>query len=196
MKRVLLILLGLVVLGVIGGVVAVMRLDAQGIRDQVAEAVRSATGKPLIIQDIPQVSFMPLGVKFGAAYWGVTPDGKIDPAGGMSVAVKSGQVSVQLMPLLSGKVLVDEVSLDSPDVQIRPEKDAPVAKAAPEPPVPPQVEVNRLRLTNASIYLEISPKQTLRLSQLNMELDDLKVGAVIAAAGKKAEGAGGGAKIC
>ena len=187
MKRVLLILLGIFVLGVIGAVVAVMRLDAQGIRDQVAEAVRSATGKPLIIQDIPQVSFMPLGVKFGAAYWGVTPDGKLDPAGGISVAVKSGQVSVQLMPLLTGKVLVDEVLLDSPDVKIRPEKDAAPAKpappkaadskAAPEPPIPPQVEVNRLRLTNASIYLELSPQQTIRLSKLNMELDNLKVGA-------------------
>ena len=186
MKRVLLVLLGIVVLGVIGLVVAVMRLDAQGIRDHVAEAVRSATGKPLIIQDIPQVSFMPLGVKFGAAYWGVTPDGKLDPAGGISAAVKSGQVSVQLLPLLSGKVLVDEVRLDSPDVSIRPEtKPAAQAapqktvdsKAAPEPPIPPQVEVNRLSLTNASIFLEMKPGQTVRLSKLNLELDNLKVGA-------------------
>jgi len=131
MKRVLLILLGIVVLGVIGVAVAVMRLDAQGIRAQVAEAVRSATGKPLIIQDIPQISFMPLGVRFDASLWGITPDGKIAPAGGIAVAVKSGHVSVQLMPLLSGKVLVNEVSLDSPDVQIGPEKDAPAATAAP-----------------------------------------------------------------
>ena len=186
MKRVLLILLVIVVLGVIGITVAIMRLDAQGVRDQVADAVRSATGKPLIIQDMPQVSFMPLGVKFGAAYWGVTPDGKVDPAGGISVAVKSGQVSVQLMPLLAGKVLVDEVRLDSPDVQIRPEKSAPAAKAAPseavdskttsKPPIPPQIEVNKLSLTNASLYLEMEPGQTVRLSKLNMELTDLRVG--------------------
>ncbi|MDR2695256.1 MAG: AsmA family protein, partial [Deltaproteobacteria bacterium] len=182
MKRVLLILLGLVALGAIGVTVAVMRLDAQEIRDRVAGAVSSATGKALVIEGIPQVSLMPLGVKFGAAYWGISPDGKSDPAGGISVAVKSGQVSVQFLPLLSGKVLVDEVRLDSPDVRIRPEKDAPSAKAAPpgsasEPLIPPQVEVNRLRLTNASIHVEISPGQTVRLSRLAMELDNLKVGA-------------------
>jgi len=192
MKRVLLILLGIVVLGVIGVVAAIMRLDAKDIRDHVASAVSSATGKPLVIQDIPQISFMPLGVKFGAASWGVSPDGKSDPAGGISVAVKSGEVIVQLLPLLSGKVLVDEVRLDSPDVRVLPEKDAPAAKspppiatdtkaadskAAPGPPIPPQVEVNRLRLTNASIYVEISPGQSVRLSKLSMELDNLKAGA-------------------
>ena len=187
MKRALLILAGLVILGAIGAVAAVMRLDAQDIRDRVAGAVSSATGKTLIIEGIPQISLMPLGVKFGAAYWGVTPDGKLDPAGGIAVAVKSGQVSVQLLPLLSGRVLVDEVRLDSPDVQIRPEKDAPPAKAAPpkatdskaaqEPLIPPQVEVNRLSLTNASIHVEISPGQTVRLSNLAMALDNLRVGA-------------------
>ncbi|MCL1985474.1 MAG: AsmA family protein, partial [Betaproteobacteria bacterium] len=187
MKRVLLILLGIVALGVIGAVVAFMRLDAQAIRDQVAETVRSVTGKPLIMQDIPQVSFMPLGVKFGAAYWGVTPDGTLDPAGGISAAVKSGQVSVQLLPLLSGKVLIDEVRLDSPDVQIRPEKGAPPAKAAPpkapdskaapEPLIPPQVEIGKLSLTNASIYLEMDSGQNIRLSKFAMELDNLKPGA-------------------
>jgi len=187
MKRVLLILLGIVALGVIGAAVMVMRLDAKDIRDHVAAAVSSATGKPLVIQDIPTISLMPLGVKFGAASWGVAPDGKLDPAGGISVAVKSGEVSVQLMPLLSGKVLVDEVRLDSPDVRIRPEKGAPDAKpptpkaadakAAPEPPIPPQVAVNRLRLTNASIYVEMQSGQSVRLSKLTMELDNLKVGA-------------------
>ncbi|MDR0239734.1 MAG: AsmA family protein [Deltaproteobacteria bacterium] len=185
MKRVLLVLAGLVLLGVIGVVVAFMRLDAQSIRNQVAEAVRSATGKPLIMQDIPKVSFMPLGVTFGAAYWGVTPDGKLDPAGGISAAVKSGQVVVQLLPLLSGKVLVDEVRLDSPNVTIRPETKpaaqttppkAADSKASAEPPIPPQVEVNRLRLTNASIFLEMGSGQTVRLSKLNLELDNLKVG--------------------
>jgi len=192
MKRVLLLLLGIIALGAIGVGVAVMRLDAQGIRDQVAAAVSNATGKPLVIQDIPQISLMPLGVKFGAAYWGMTPDGKADPAGGISVAVKSGQVSVQFLPLLTGKVLVDEVRLDGPDVQIRPEKSAPAAKAPPpgaansrmadsrtasEPPIPPQVEVNRLHLTNGSILLETSPGQAVRLSGLAMELDNLKPGA-------------------
>ena len=182
MKRVLLVLSGIAVLAVFG--VAAMRLDAQSIRDQVAEAVRGATGKPLIIQDIPQVSFMPPGVKFGAAYWGVSPDGKLDPAGGIAAAVKSGQISVQFLPLLSGKVLIDEVRLDSPDVSIRLEKGpraaAPKAlgaKATREPPIPPQVEVNRLSVTNASILLEIHPGQSLRLSKLNLELDNLKVGA-------------------
>ena len=187
MKRVLLVLLALIVLGAIGATVAIMRLDAKDIRDQVAGAVSSATGKALVIQGIPEISLMPLGVKFGAATWGVSPDGTPDPAGGISVAVKSGRVSVQLLPLLSGRVLVDEVRLDSPDVQIRPEKDASPAKAeppkatapkaAPEPLIPPQVEVNRLSLTNASISVEISPGQTVRLSKLAMELDNLRVGA-------------------
>jgi uncharacterized protein involved in outer membrane biogenesis len=75
MKRVLLILLSLVVLGAIGAAVAVMRLDPQDIRDRVASAVRSATGKTLVIEGIPQISVRPLGVKFGAAPWGVSPDG-------------------------------------------------------------------------------------------------------------------------
>ena len=182
MKRLFFIISGIVVLAMIIAVAAVMRLDAQGIRDHVAAAVNSATGKPLIIQDMPQVSFMPLGIKFGAASWGVTPDGALDPADGISVAVQSGQVSVRLLPLLSGKIMVDEVRLDGPDIQIRPAAKAPPPKAedagtAPGLPIPPQVEVSRIRLTNASFYIEVSPGQNVRLSNLTMELDDLKVGA-------------------
>jgi len=187
MKRVLLILLGLVAFCAIGVTVVVMRLDAQAIRDQAAAAVSSATGKPLVIQGIPQISLMPLGIKFGPVYWGMSPDGAPDPAGGISVAVQSGRISVQLLPLLSGKVLVNEVRLDGPDVHIRPEKNAPAANAAPpkaeasqampEPPVPPAIEVNRLRLTNASCSLETAPGQTVRLSGLDMELDNVRLGA-------------------
>jgi AsmA protein len=38
------------------------------------------------------------------------------------------------------------------------------------------MEVNRIRLTNASLSLEMIPGQTVRLSRLDMELDDLKAG--------------------
>ncbi len=187
MKRIMLILLTVILLAVVGAVVAVMRLDAQSVRDQVAEAVRGATGKPLVIQEMPSLSLVPLGVKFGAAYWGLSPEGKADPAGGVSASVKSGQVSVQFMPLLSGRIVVDEVRLDSPDIRVLPSREAPKAvgktpeSAAKTPPgqgpIPSSLEIDTLAITNGAVYLELTPGQSLRLSKLNVTLNNLKPGA-------------------
>ncbi|MDR0467101.1 MAG: AsmA family protein, partial [Deltaproteobacteria bacterium] len=182
-KRFLFIIPGFVVLCAIGFAAALLRLDAEGMRDRASAAVSGVTGSPLIMQDAPQISLMPLGLKFGAASWGVAPEGD-DQAGGVSATVKGGQIVVQLLPLFTGKVLVDEVRLDGADVQIRPKKDAkgrPFKTSGPrttsEPFSLPEAEVNRLLLTNASLSWESSSGKAVRLSNLGMELDNLKLGA-------------------
>lgn len=187
MKRFFLILLIIILAGAAGVGIAVMRLDAQSVRDQVAEAVRGATGKPLIIREMPELSLMPLGVRFGAAYWGLAPDGTSAPGGGISAAVKGGQVSVQFMPLFSGRVVVHEVRLDSPDIRIAETAAAPgapetSAKQGPPPagaqsgPIPPGLEIAELSITNGSLALDTGAGTSVRLSKLNLSLSNLKAG--------------------
>ena len=129
MKRVVLVLGLIILVGAAGALFAFLRLDAQSVRDHLVEAVRSVTGKPLLIKEMPTISFMPLGVKFGAVAWGTGPDGKPDANGGLSVTVKSGQVSVEFLPLLSSRVVITEGAAGQPGDPHNARQECPCADA-------------------------------------------------------------------
>lgn len=184
MKRILLILVGVVVLAAVAAGIAVSRLDPETLRSKVAELSRDATGKAVYMAAAPSLSLMPLGISVGQASWGYE-NGK-PAAGGLSVEVKSAVVRVDLMPLLSGKVVVQEVRLDSPRVTLRPEKDAAAtpqatdksgeqaatAKKADTLPL----ELERLNIINGSLLLEPQAGQVLRVDALNAAIENLKKG--------------------
>jgi AsmA protein len=179
MKRFLLIVLALHLLAAAGIGIALTRLDPQSVRDHAAEAVRRATGKPLVIREMPSLSFMPLGIQFGAAFWGISPDGTVDPAGGVGAAVKSGRISVRILPLLSGRVVIDTVLLDSPEIRVTPAAGAaPAPEKTPDSPPSalPAVEIGELTVNNASLFLDAGAGQKLTLSKLDVRLNNLRAG--------------------
>ncbi len=125
MKRVLPWILGIVVVLVVAGAVLLGRIDTQFVVKQIADATAKATGKPLIFASAPTLSLLPPGVKFGQADWGEIKDGQ-----GFAVSVRGGVVELELTPLLSGNLVVREVRLDNPVLEVREGK----AVAAPAQP--------------------------------------------------------------
>lgn len=128
MKRFLLWTTG--VLLVVAAVLAIVfsQIDAAFVVRQIADATARSTGKPLVFETAPQISFFPPGVRFGQARWGQPEMGD-----GLVFSVKSGMAELELMPLLSGSMVVREVRLDNPVVEVRQYAAAPAAPAAPGP---------------------------------------------------------------
>ena len=82
-------------------------------------------------------------MKFGQAGWGEIKDGQ-----GLAVSVKSGMVELELAPLLSGNLVVREVRLDNPVLEVREGKAVSGQDAPPLPPFPaPSPEPSRLPMS-------------------------------------------------
>ena len=182
LKKILLILVVLVIVAGAGAGFLLSRLDAETLRTKVADMSKEATGKPLYMAKAPSLSLMPLGISLGQASWGY--EGGKPAAFGLSLEVKSALVRLELMPLLSGRVVVQEVRLDSPQVSLRPEK--PGTEAAPvttgktgdkSAPATLPVELERLNISNGALIMQTGPGQNVRVQGLNVAVSNLKPGA-------------------
>ena len=130
MKRMFLWILGSIAVLAVAAVILISRVDTDFVVRQIADATAKATGQPLKFDTPPGISFFPPGVHFGQAHWGNAQD-----AQGVSIAVKSGMAQLELSPLLTGNVVVREIRLDSPIVEVREGKAPAPAQAAPQQPV-------------------------------------------------------------
>ena len=129
MKRMFIWILGSIAVLAVAAVILISRVDTGFVVRQIADATAKATGQPLQFDTPPGVSFFPPGVHFGHAHWGNTNDDH-----GVAISVKSGMAQLELSPLLTGNVVVREIRLDSPVVEIREGKSLAPAEAATELP--------------------------------------------------------------
>lgn len=174
MKRVIYIILGLLVLVIGGGAFAISQIDTAAMSKKIADLTQESTGKPLVLQQVPSVSIMPLGVSFGPASWGMV-DGKA-AATGISVAVQGGNVSLQLGPLLTGKIMVDSVTLKNPTITVRPEAATAKAQAATSPTPEaealklPDFSLGKMHISNGTVTVDTGDGMTVRVNKLNVTL--------------------------
>ncbi|MEZ5830265.1 MAG: AsmA family protein [Dongiaceae bacterium] len=142
MKKVLWIVGGLIGLVIVVAVAAPFFIDLNDYKAEIAAKAKEATGRDLAIDGNISLSILPSpgvtvsGIRFGNAPGGSVPD---------MATLDSATVKVALMPLLSGKVEVQEVVLDKPTFifeklkdgsgnwQIAPEVQAPEAGVTPQP---------------------------------------------------------------
>ena len=113
MRKLLLILAGLVVVVLIGVVILISQIDVSEYQEQALAQVEKATGRKVSIDgDLDlSISLTPAivveGVRFANAEWGSRPD---------MVTIKRIEVKVALLPLISGEVEVQRFILIEPDV--------------------------------------------------------------------------------
>ncbi len=188
MKRLLYIIPCILLVLILGGLFAVSQIDTDILRTRISDMVQEATGKPLRMATAPKVSFFPLGVTFGEARWGMS--GAHPAKEGFSAAVKSGSVHLKFLPLLSGRVVIDEVRLDNPVVTLRPVRQGSPPLAAPKtapadsgatpeetPSALPPIELARLSIVNGTLALETENGTAVRADGFNVSITNLKPGA-------------------
>ena len=124
MKRFLLWTAGVLLVVTAALAIVLSQIDTAFVIRQIADATARSTGKPLVFETAPQISFFPPGVRFGQARWGQPEMGD-----SLVFSVKSGMAELELMPLLSGSMVVREVRLDNPVVDVRQYAAAPAVPA-------------------------------------------------------------------
>ena len=129
MKRFLLWTAGVLLVVAAALAIVLSQIDTAFVIRQIADATARSTGKPLVFEAAPQISFFPPGVRFGQARWGQPEMGD-----SLVFSVKSGMAELELMPLLSGSMVVHEVRLDNPVVEVRQYVAAPAIPAVPAAP--------------------------------------------------------------
>ncbi|WP_374288077.1 AsmA family protein [Desulfovibrio desulfuricans] len=183
MKRVFLWIVGGIAVLAGAAFVLISRVDTGFVVRQIADATAKATGQPLQFDTPPGISFFPPGVHFGQAHWGNASDGQ-----GVSIAVKGGMAQLELSPLLAGNVVVREIRLDSPAIEVRegksvaassPNTDQPAAETAPKAGAEPAtlpIELKRLVLRQGSVVYMAASGQTLSINDVNLSVENLRVG--------------------
>ncbi len=206
MKRLLLWITGILLAAAAALVVILSRMDTDFVIRQIADATAEATGKPLVFDSSPQISFFPPGISFGQARWGQpTQDDSL------VVTVKGGMAELELMPLLTGTVVLREMRLDNPSVTVRQnahgandqKKPADVALAEKKPPTnsqkaapnsvtdsapnagpdksvkpnaAPPVELKRLVIRQGSLSYTDAHGQNISINDLNLSAENLRPG--------------------
>jgi len=116
MKRFILFIF--VILLLIGGAIAALPfiLSADIIREQVTAAVKSQTGRDLIIDGDASLSVLPnIALKVGKASLSNTAE----MGGGTFAQMEEFRVGLELIPLLSGKMQVSGLSLTNPVILLK-----------------------------------------------------------------------------
>lgn len=178
MKKIVLWALGTLVVLIGAAALLIGRIDTDFVVARIADATARATGKPLLFSSAPGLSLLPPGVSFGEARWGEIKDGK-----GMAVSVKGGMAQLELMPLLSGTIVVREVRLDNPVLEIRGTLDADkpsqteqapastTVAASPSDSLP--VELMRLVVRRGEIIYAADDTHV-RIKDLNISIENLR----------------------
>ncbi|GAK46539.1 AsmA family protein [Tepidicaulis marinus] len=115
MARIALIVFGIIVLLVGGLVAAASFIPAETYKAEIEKAVKQQTGRQLRIEGDVGITFLPaLGVeaeavRFANAEWGGKPD---------MVSMDAMQVSLKILPLLSGNVELDRFVLVRPEIHL------------------------------------------------------------------------------
>lgn len=128
MKRFLLWTAGVLLVVAAALAIVLSQIDTAFVVRQIADATARSTGKPLVFEAVPKISFFPPGVRFGQVRWGQPEMGD-----GLVFSAKGGMAELELMPLLSGSMVVREVRLDNPVVEIRQYAAAPGAGGTASP---------------------------------------------------------------
>lgn len=183
MKHALLWILGVVAALAVTVVVLLSRIDTAFVVNQIADVTARATGRPLVFSSAPRLSFLPPGVEFGQARWGEISDGQ-----GLAVTVKGGMAELELLPLLSGNLVMREVRLDNPTLELREGKaviahkqqEANARNAAPESgakaPGDLPVELRRLVARQGQIVYADAQGRSVRVKDLNLSVENLYPG--------------------
>ena len=139
----------LIVAALLGAVICCLP-DMEGVRGYLAEASRLHTGKTLVLEDDPELTWNPPGIRFGRAKWG--QENGLPAPQGVSLSVQSGALSLELFSLLRGSLVITSVELNSPQITVNPATNADADESAPfSPRMLHNLHLDKASVRNASL---------------------------------------------
>lgn len=185
MKRFLLWSILLILLLAAAGAFVLTRVDTGFVATTISDAVNKATGAPVTFTDPPRLSLYPLGVDFGRLAWKREQADK-----SLAVSAAGGHARVALSPLFSGNIVVEEITLTGPALDIvlhapaagtpHEEKEAvpsAQAPAAADADVPSDVlplELRQVRVEQARINFTDAVGNRLGIDGLHLDLKNVR----------------------
>jgi AsmA protein len=177
-KKLLLTLTALILLGVTALIVLSYTIDPNQYREQINRILSSTTKKPVNIkgnirwQVIPQLGFNLNDVSIGSA--------KSD----FYFHTQSLSTFINMLPLLSGDIKIDKINADGFNAQISLADKSTPSSTKKSPPssstskksqkkITP-ITIKRLNLKNGQVHI-LSPKQTVEISNLSVSLKDFSL---------------------
>jgi len=168
---------------VFGGLltVAAGSLDAGFISRKISDIVTKNTGSPLKFQTAPEITLLPPGITFSGISWN-----GIKNKEGTRFSARGGELHVKLAPLIKGEVVISELLLESPSVEIlqKPSvrKNAPVSSSPSEirgktlsPPAALPLEVDVLHVSGGSLLYTYGNARY-ALTNVDLGVTDLRNG--------------------
>ena len=184
MKRLLFWFVLIVLLLAAAGAFVLTRVDTGFVASTISDAVDTATGAPVTFTDPPRLSLFPLGVDFGRLAWQ-----REQPDKSLSVSAAGGHARLAFSPLLSGDIVVEEVTLKEPSLAIALHEPSagtpPTAEAAPAAPSPAAaeaavpsdalpLELGQVRVEKARISLTNAAGDRLAIDDLHLSLHNVR----------------------
>ncbi len=166
----------------LAGVAAALLVDVNSYKPTIERRVAETTGRKLTIDGPLSLRLFPrLGV--------VVPKSTLSEQGGDGVfaSLSSASVAVAWLPLLGGQIVIDQVSLNglqatverkvdgrtSIDDLLRRREDAPKPKGDTSESKATSVSIRGIALNDANLTLRLADGNTITLSKLDLEVDDL-----------------------
>ena len=162
MSRILKIIAGVVVLLFVALAIFISTFDVNKYKGEIIELVENKTGREFDVEGklklglslIPTIKVE--GVKLGNAKWGSTPD---------MVKVKTFEMQIGLIPLLSNDIKISQLTLDSAEIQLETNKEGvgnwvfdtagkktePGKKEVPEDSGLASINVNEINIKDSSL---------------------------------------------
>lgn len=178
-KRLLFWFLLIALLPAAAGVLVLTRVDTGFVAATIADAVETATGAPVTFTDPPHLSLFPLGVDFGRLAWQQERPGRT-----LAVNAAGGHARIAFSPLLSGNIVVEEIQLNAPsldmtlhDAPMPAENGETTAPGTPDAAAPTDelpLELGRVQVKNAHIRLTDAAGNRTEISDLHLSLTDVR----------------------
>jgi AsmA protein len=181
-----------VAVAIFAAIVFMLVFDPNDYKDEIAEGVRDATGREIVIEGDLQLSLFPwLAIEMGRTELGNAPGFDDTPF----ASFESARLSVRVMPLLlQRQVVVGTAALDGLRVNLQVRKDGTgnwedfgeAGEAEPEPPEPPAgepsatVDVASIEVSDAALtYSDASTGDRFELSDLALKSGRIAAGEAV-----------------
>ncbi len=171
--------LGLVIYIIYARLLVFVRLcKPSSMSAKITQILYKACGEKFIIEQIPKISLIPFTIHFDIIKWDKGEEGELSTL----FTVKNSYIEMQFTSLLSSKIIINQIVLDSPTINIAQNsswsKSQSIIYNLNSIFSLPLV-ISKIEMTNAQIYIEHINCSTIKISNANIIINDFAYDSIV-----------------